>query len=131
MSNTNPTVLLNGDQIYLDELIRENARLTVQREAYCQSVKDLRDRITGAEEYYTHLVEEYEKRIAGYKEDLDGLIEFRNQTEETIPALQKKLANAINDLHTVMAGGNPCDVCLNKCPMGTTNCTPAWRGSRG
>lgn len=25
----NPAVMLNGDQVYLDELIRENARLTV------------------------------------------------------------------------------------------------------
>ena len=32
MSNT-PTVMLNGDQIYIDELIRENARLTIQHEA--------------------------------------------------------------------------------------------------
>lgn len=30
---SNPTVILNGDQIYCDELIRENARLTVQHEA--------------------------------------------------------------------------------------------------
>ena len=27
----NPTVILNGDQVYCDELIRENARLTIQQ----------------------------------------------------------------------------------------------------
>lgn len=30
----NPAVMLNGDQVYLDELIRENARLTVMQEAF-------------------------------------------------------------------------------------------------
>ena len=30
---SNPTVILNGDQVYCDELIRENARLTIQHEA--------------------------------------------------------------------------------------------------
>ena len=30
----NPAVMLNGDQVYLDELIRENARLTVMQEDF-------------------------------------------------------------------------------------------------
>ena len=38
---SNPTMILNGDQIFCDELIRENARLTVQHEADVQRMKEL------------------------------------------------------------------------------------------
>lgn len=30
---SNPAIILNGDQVYTGELVRENARLTVQVEA--------------------------------------------------------------------------------------------------
>ena len=39
---SNPTVILNGDQVYCDELIRENARLTIQHEADRQKMEALR-----------------------------------------------------------------------------------------
>ncbi len=35
---SSPIAILNGDQVYLDELIRENARLTVQHEADQQRI---------------------------------------------------------------------------------------------
>ena len=35
------TVILNGDQVYMEELIRENARLTVQVEAERQHRREL------------------------------------------------------------------------------------------
>lgn len=127
MSNT-PTVMLNGDQIYIDELIRENARLTIQHEADQQIIDVHRKRAAELEVLHTKTVAEYEDRIAGYKEDLDGLIEAHNQAEETIPALQKKLAKAIADLHFVMAGGDPCKVCTVKCAFGAGNCKPVWHG---
>ena len=37
----NPTVILNGDQVYCDELIRENARLTIQHEVDQQKMEAL------------------------------------------------------------------------------------------
>lgn len=39
----NPTVILNGDQVYCDELIRENARLTIQHEVDHQKMEDLEE----------------------------------------------------------------------------------------
>ena len=51
---------------------------------------------------------------------LDLLNDFRRKLR--VNRLEVKL---------VMAGGDPCDFCLNKCPMGTTKCTPEWHGSRG
>ena len=41
---SNPTMILNGDQIFCDELIRENARLTVQHEADKLTIEALRHR---------------------------------------------------------------------------------------
>lgn len=46
---SNPTMILNGDQIFCDELIRENARLTVQHEADVQRMKELRAAVIKAE----------------------------------------------------------------------------------
>ena len=37
----NATVILNGDQVYMEELIRENARLTVRVEAEKQRREEL------------------------------------------------------------------------------------------
>ncbi len=116
MSNNNPTVLLNGDQIYLDELIRENARLTVQHEADRQLLEQMRERPSDAEEYW-----------AMGAEMAARLDKVSAEAEEAKCSLQQ----AVKDLHAVMAGGDPCKICLNKCPMGTAECKPAWRGSRG
>ena len=41
----NPTVILNGDQVYCDELIRENARLTIQHEVDRQKMEALERQI--------------------------------------------------------------------------------------
>lgn len=42
---SNSAVILNGDQIYLEELVRENARLTIQHEADRQRILALSDRV--------------------------------------------------------------------------------------
>lgn len=42
---SNPTVILNGDQVYCDELIRENARLTIQHEADRLTLEQMRKHI--------------------------------------------------------------------------------------
>ena len=122
------SIVTDKNTIFVDELIRENARLTVQHEADQQIIDGHKKRAAELEVLHTKTVAEYEDRIAGYKEDLDGLIEAHNQAEETIPALQKKLAKAIADLHFVMAGGDPCKVCTVKCAFGAGNCKPVWHG---
>lgn len=43
-----PAVILNGDPVYLDELIRENARLTVMQEAYRMRIKELGEALADA-----------------------------------------------------------------------------------
>ena len=122
------SIVTDKNTIFVDELIRENARLTVQHEADQQIIDGYKKRAAELEALHTKTAAEYEDRIAGYKEDLDGLIEAHNQAEETIPALQKKLAKAIADLHFVMAGGDPCKVCTVKCTFGAGNCKPVWSG---
>lgn len=119
MNKTNPTVLLNGDQIYLDALIRENARLTVQHEADRQILEQMRGEVENMISVELHQVEVERLRVREEKLTAD-MYELKTLFEQ-----------AVEDLHKVMAGYNPCDVCLNKCPMGATKCTPAWRGSRG
>ena len=47
---SNPTVILNGDQVYCDELIRENARLTIQHEADRLTLDEVIATIAGSEE---------------------------------------------------------------------------------
>ncbi len=42
---SNPVAILNGDQVYLEELIRENARLTVQHRADHDTILALSDRV--------------------------------------------------------------------------------------
>lgn len=111
--NTNPTVILNGDQIYIDELIRENARLTIQHEAdkiALQSLEQLRDEkatLVTSEAYLRKMV-----------------FEGENSAKET----EAKLRQAISDLHFVMAGGDPCKVCAVKCAFGEGHCKPVWQG---
>lgn len=116
-----PIAVLNGDQIYLDELVRENARLTVQVEAERQLRQTLSadlPRMRDERDKLAHQMEEAEENLSRTQ---DG--------QETRLALTSKLDQAIKDLHFVMADGDACTVCKNKCLMGTTDvCKPRWRG---
>ena len=114
-------VILNGDQVYMEELIRENARLTVQVEAERQHRREL------------------EAVVARLKLENEGLSSRAEQTEgdlglvadglERENVLASKLNQAIQDLHFVMAGGDACTKCKNKCLMGTADaCEPRWKG---
>lgn len=108
----NPTVILNGDQIYCDELIRENARLTVQHEVDRQKIAGLEQQIADQAENIASL------EVHSYaREDFDNLQHYK-----------KMLIKAMADLRYVMAGGDPCKVCGKKCMMGEGNCQPVWRG---
>ena len=45
MSKSNLTVILNGEQVFCDELIRESARLSVQHEVDRQKMEGLERQI--------------------------------------------------------------------------------------
>lgn len=118
---SNPVAVLNGDQIYLDELIRENARLTVQHEADHQRILTLSDLVKQLEQENSEL----SSRAEQAEGDL-GLVAAGLEREKV---LASKLDQAIHDLHFVMADGDACTICKNKCPMGTADaCEPRWRG---
>lgn len=104
-------IILNGDQIYTEELIRENARLTVQHEADRQIIEALTEKLG-----LMDTAERAAKEAVPLKKELD-------QTNV-------KLRQAVSDLHFVMAGGDPCKVCGKVCMMGTTKCEPVWKGEK-
>ena len=110
---SNPVAVLNGDQIYLDELIRENARLTVQHEADHQRILALSDR-----------VEMLEAEAATGQD----AAERARTAENELGKADAMLRRAIEDLHFVMAGGDACKVCALKCTFGTGDCKPVWKG---
>lgn len=114
---SNPTMILNGDQIFCDELIRENARLTVQHEADVQRMKELRAAVIKAE-------------IAAVDESVAELERELKKAVADASGLSARLAEAIKDLHFVMAGGDPCKVCAKVCMMGEGNCQPVWTGEK-
>lgn len=108
---SNPSVVLSKDTIFVDELIRENARLVIQREADQQLIRDLRERASS---------EELEQRLAEALMTCDVAKVEANQAAA-------KLQKAVSALHGVMAGADPCKVCLKKCRMGDS-CVPQWVG---
>lgn len=103
----------NCENVYLDELIRENARLTVQHEADRQHIEKLTERL-----------EMVESEAAAQADAVAARAEAKAQQQSA----EAMLAKAVADLHFVMAGGDPCKVCAVKCLMGEGNCKPVWRG---
>ena len=117
---SNPVAILNGDQIYLDELIRENARLTIQHEADLLRADKL-----AAE------LEEVKASVPSANEALEACGRAQAQARTAEAKLGKSeamLRRAVADLHFVMAGGDPCKVCTVKCAFGEGTCKPVWRG---
>lgn len=110
----NPTVILNGDQVYCDELIRENARLTIQHEVDQRKMEALEQQIEDQAENIASL-----ESHSYAREDLEELADLR-----------RTVFKAIKDLRFVMAGGDPCRVCAKKCMMGEGNCQPVWTGEK-
>jgi len=102
----------NIKNIYMDELVRENARLSVQHEADRQ------------------LLEAQEARLA--EQTAEGTSEALaacERAQQRARIAEAKLDKAIKDLLFVMAGGDPCKVCSRKCLMGEGNCSPVWKGA--
>ena len=114
-------VILNGDQIYMEELIRENVRLTVQVEAQRQHAQTLSANLSR--------MRDERDRLAQQAEEAEENLSLAAAGLEREKGLAVKLDQAIQDLHSVMAGGDACKVCKNKCLMGTADaCEPRWKG---
>ena len=73
---SNPTVILNGDQVYCDELIRENARLTIQHEADRLTLEQMRKQGVSSEECTAKVAEAY-ARADKAKRDAEALAPSR------------------------------------------------------
>lgn len=115
------TVILNGDQVYTEELVRENARLTVQVEAERQLRQNLPADLSR--------MRDERDRLAQQAEEAEENLSLATAGLEREKVLASKLGRAIHDLHFVMAGGDVCKVCKNKCRMGTAGaCEPHWKG---
>lgn len=114
-------IVMDKETIFTDELIRENARLTIQVEAERQHRRELEAvlaRLKAENESLSSRVEQAEGDL--------GLVAAGLEREKV---LASKLDQAIHDLHFVMADGDACTVCQNKCLMGTSDaCQPRWKG---
>ena len=107
------SIVTDKDTIFVDELIRENARLTVQHEADLLRADQLESEL-----------EEVKTAVPSAQEALEACDMAQNRARTA----EAKLARAIDDLHFVMAGGDPCKVCTVKCAFGTGECKPVWKG---
>ena len=101
IKKVNPAVMLNGDQVYLDELIRENARLTVMQEAFRVRIAELEQQI-----------EDQAANIASLE-----VHSYARESADDLRHYKSLLKKAVNDLHFVMAGGEG-------------NCRPVWTGEK-
>ena len=114
-------IILDGDKLYAEELVRENARLTVQVEAERRRRREL-------EAALARLRAENES-VSSRAEQAEGDLSMAAAGLEREKVLASKLDQAIQDLHFVMAGGDACAICKNKCLMGTADaCAPRWKG---
>ena len=106
MSKSNLTVILNGEQVFCDELIRENAHLTVQHEADKLTIEAVRQHVQDLERYAKEAEEAgalrstVQKEAATMKAELD--------------AGRAAYARLLKDMHFVMAGGDPAR-CAPRC----------------
>jgi len=114
------SIVTDKDTIFVDELIRKNARLTVQHEADLQQRKELEAALARLKQENDDLTYQVET----LSEDADGLTQDPARAKE----LSTTLAKAIADLHFVMANGDGCKVCTRKCAFGAGECKPVWRG---
>ena len=113
------SIVMDKETIFTDELIRENARLTIQHEADHQRILALCDRVEQLERENSTLSSRAELAEGDLQLAKDGLAREK--------VLAEKLDRAIQDLHVLMAGGDACAVCSNKCLMGAA-CDPRWKG---
>ena len=114
------SIVTDKETIFVDELIRKNARLTVQHEA------DL----LRADQLVAEL-DEVKAAVPSAQEALEACDRAQNRArtaEAKLAQVNAMLARALDDLHFVMAGGDACKVCACKCTFGTGECKPVWKG---
>lgn len=116
------SIVTDKETIFVDELIRENARLTVQHEADQQRILALCDRVEQLEQDEGSAVKALE--ACGCAQDRARIAEVKLGQSEAM------LRKAVADLHFTMAGGDPCKVCTVKCAFGEGTCKPVWRGEK-
>lgn len=115
------SIVTDRDTIFVDELIRENARLAVRVEAERQHRCELEAAMGQLKQENEQLSQQVDQAAEDLSLAAAGL--------EREKVLASKLDRAIKDLHSVMADGDACAVCKNKCLMGTTDaCKPRWKG---
>ena len=115
------SIAMDKETIFTDELIRENARLTIQVEAERQHRREL--------EAALDRLKRENKALSDRAEQAEGDLGLVAAGLEREKVLASKLDQAIQDLHFVMAGGDACTKCKNKCMMGTADgCEPRWKG---
>lgn len=115
------SIVMDKETIFTDELIRENARLTIQVEAERQHRREL--------EAALDRLKRENKALSDRAEQAEGDLGLVAAGLEREKVLASKLDQAIQDLHFVMAGGDACTKCKNKCLMGTADgCEPRWKG---
>ena len=115
------SIVMDKETIFTDELIRENARLTIQVEAERQHRREL--------EAALDRLKRENKALSDRAEQAEGDLGLVAAGLERGKGLASKLDQAIQDLHFVMAGGDACTKCKNKCLMGTADgCEPRWKG---
>ena len=115
------SIVMDKETIFTDELIRENARLTIQVEAERQHRREL--------EAALDRLKRENKALSDRAEQAEGDLGLVAAGLEREKVLASKLDQAIQDLHFVMAGGDACTKCKNKCMMGTADgCEPRWKG---
>lgn len=105
------SIVTDKETIFVDELIRENARLTVQHEA---------DRLK---------IETLEQQIADQAANIASLEvhAYAREDAEEHHRTKATLAQAREVIHFLMKSGDPCKVCAKTCKMGE-ECVPLWRG---
>ena len=106
------SIVTDKETIFVDELIRENARLTVQHKADEMEMAEL--------EGHNSVLQQELDRLGLYADMQEDIMEHQRT--------KRMLDQAIKDLQFVMAGGDPCKVCTVKCAFGTGECKPVWRG---
>ena len=114
------SIVTDKNTIFVDELIRENARLTVQHEADLLRADQLEAELA-----------EVKAAVSSAQEALEACDRAQNRArtaEAKLAQVNAMLARAIDDLHFVMAGGDPCKVCTVKCAFGEGTCKPVWKG---
>lgn len=109
--------LFNGDQVFIEAVIKQNAKLIVDIEALkmqksqmAQTIKDLEAQIAEGTKVANEELQESCEEMS---------IKYASAEAEALAAKQAILF--------LMSGGKPCEVCAKTCKMGE-ECDPVWEG---